>query len=209
MDEEPPIKDGKFKPAPQFIRLYYIYLVLVVVFVVLPWYIPVLILAPFAGFVIFALFLLPIFALLHYWIPTYYNTIIYQFTDTEMEWRRGVWFKQTGIVPYNRITNVDVSQGPIARSLGIASLNIHTAGYSGASGAGGAPELKIVGVECFEELRDMVMGFVRSKKPVAIETYEEEDIQKVKPAKPYGEDVLSQILEELTRIRELMEKAQE
>lgn len=205
MDEETVLEDGKFTPAPQFKRLYYTYFVLVMVIFVLPWYIPLQILAPFAGFMVFGFFLLPILVFFSYWIPTYYETIIYQFTDTEMEWRRGVWFKQTGIVPYNRITNVDISQGPIARSLGIASLNIHTAGYS-VAGAGGAAELKIVGAERFEELRDIIMGFVRSKKPMAVETYEEErEEREEREEKP--PDVLPQMLEELKKIRELLEKS--
>jgi membrane protein YdbS with pleckstrin-like domain len=205
MEEEPVLQNGEFTPAPQLKRLYYTYVVLVTLFLIFPWYIPLQLLFFLAGFIVFGLFLLPIFVLFAYWVPTYCETMVYQFTDTEMVWKRGVWFRQTGIVPYNRITNVDISQGPIARSLGIASLNVHTAGYSAGSGAGGAPELKILGVERFEELRDIIMGFVRSKEPVAIETYEKPR----KPSEPKGEDVSSRILAELTRIRELMEKERE
>ncbi|MEM2082887.1 MAG: PH domain-containing protein [Nitrososphaerota archaeon] len=32
----------------------------------------------------------------------------YKLTEDEIIWKRGVWFKSTGIVPYNRITNIDV-----------------------------------------------------------------------------------------------------
>jgi membrane protein YdbS with pleckstrin-like domain len=199
----PGVKNGEFRPAPQFKTLYYAYLVLVIIFAILPWFAPIAVFAPYWVTTIFLLPLLIIFAVVIFWIPYYYDTIIYRFTETEMEWRRGVWFRQTGIVPYNRITNVDISQGPLARALGIASLNIHTAGYSAASGAGGTPELKVVGVEHFEELRDMVMEFVRSKKPVAVETFEGVEAEE-KPQK----DVLLQILEELKKMRELMEKSQ-
>ena len=200
----PGVENGEFRPAPQFKTLYYAYLVLVIIFGILPWLLPIAIFAPYWVTTLFLLPLLIIFAVVVFWIPYYYDTILYKFTETEMEWRRGVWFKQTGIVPYNRITNVDVSQGPLARALGIASLNVHTAGYSVASGAGGGiPELKVVGVEHFEELRDMVMGFVRSKKPVAVETFEEGEAEE-KPQK----DVLLQILEELKKMRESMEKSQ-
>jgi len=135
------IKDGKFKPAPQFKMLYYIYLVLAIVLSVFTWYIPVAVFAPFVITyyitVVLAIILLPIVVLTLYWIPKYYKTMIYHFTDTEIEWRRGVWFKKTGIVPYNRITNVDVGQGPFSRRLGIASLKIQTAGYSAPAGGGG------------------------------------------------------------------------
>ncbi len=190
------IKNGTFKPAPQFRTLYYVYVVLTVVISVFPWYIPVAVFAPFVATyyttIVVAIIVLPIVALTIYWIPRYYNTILYTFTDTEIEWRRGVWFKKTGIVPYNRITNVDVEQGPISRKLGISSLKVQTAGYSAPSGAGGVSEMKILGVEEFEELRNVILRFVRGKRPVAVETYEE--------------DTSLRILEELVKIRELLEK---
>ncbi len=196
MDEKILTKDGQFKPAPQFRTLYYIYAVLTIVLSVFPWYIPVVIFAPAAATyyttIVVAIIVLPILALVMYWIPRYYNSILYTFSDTEIEWRRGVWFKKTGIVPYNRVTNVDVEQGPLSRKLRIASLKIQTAGYSAPSGAGGVSEMKILGVEQFEELRTVIMGFVRGRKPVAVETYEE--------------DTSSRILEELVKIRKLLEK---
>jgi membrane protein YdbS with pleckstrin-like domain len=55
----------------------------------------------------------------------------YELRDDEINWKRGVWFRTTGIVPYNRITNLDVRQGPFMRYLGISTLAIQTAGYSG------------------------------------------------------------------------------
>lgn len=192
------IKSGQFKPAPQFKTLYYIYLILIIVLSVFTWYIPVAVFAPFVIAyyitVVLAIILIPIVVITLYWIPKYYKTMIYHFTDTEIEWRRGVWFKKTGIVPYNRITNVDVGQGPFSRRLGIASLKVQTAGYSAPAGGGGVPEMKIEGVEQFEELRNVIMQFVRGKKPVAVETYEE--------------DTSSRMLEELIKIRELLEKSQ-
>lgn len=48
-----------------------------------------------------------------------------------------------GIVPYNRITNLDIRQGPVMRILGLSTLSIQTAGYSGQA----IPEIKIEGVE--------------------------------------------------------------
>ena len=52
--------------------------------------------------------------------------------------------------------------------------------------------MKIEGVEKFEELRSTLMTHVRGKKPVAVETYEE--------------DTSSRMLEELIKIRKLLEK---
>ena len=65
------------------------------------------------------------------WVRLYYESMWYELRDDEMSWKRGVWFRRTGIVPYNRITNLDVIQGPVMRRLGISTLSIQTAGYSG------------------------------------------------------------------------------
>ena len=150
----------EFKPAPQFKKLYNIYLLLAVITGILPWYLPILLFAPrdFGAFVVttvISAFILIILIFTYYWIPKYYDTMLYRFTGNEIIWRRGVWFKNTGIVPYNRITNIDIVQGPISRRLGIASLKIQTAGYSAPSG--GSAEIRIDGVEQFEELRDLIM----------------------------------------------------
>ncbi|MGQ9781071.1 MAG: PH domain-containing protein [Nitrososphaeria archaeon] len=73
-------------------------------------------------------------------------------------------------MPYNSITNIDVTQGPLSRSLRIASLKIQTAGYSAQKASA---EIKIEGVEDYEALRDTIMGHVKGEKPQAVETFEE------------------------------------
>jgi len=193
MREKLKIKIGEeFKPAPQFKKLYFIYLLLAILFTILWWYIPIVLFTPFDVKGIVTIPILAILIFIAYWIPKYYETMIYKLTKDEIVWRRGVWFKKTGVVPYNRITNIDIGQGPISRMLGIASLKIQTAGYSGQTPA----EIKIEGVEQFEELRELIMEFVKGKKPVAVETYEEEDID-------------LKILNELVKIRKLLEKSSE
>ncbi len=184
----------EFRPAPQFKKLYYTYLSIIIVFGILTWYIPVLLFAPVEAILSFSIPVIAILIFVSYWIPKYYDTMLYKLTPNEIVWRRGVWFRNTGIVPYNRITNIDIVQGPISRNLGIASIKIQTAGYSGPSGGGGMlAEIRIEGMEQFEELRELIMGFVRGKKPLAVETYEEE--------------INSKILNELVKIRELLEKS--
>lgn len=122
-----------------------------------------------------------------YWIPRYCTSMRYGLTGSEITWRRGVWFRTTGIVPYNRITNIDIVQGPVSRAFGIASLKIQTAGYSARGGA----EIRMDGIERFEELRENIMSSVRGSKPVAVETY--------------AADAGARTLEELTKIRRLLE----
>lgn len=47
--------------------------------------------------------------------------------DVDLLLRRGVMFRRLTIVPYGRMQFVDVSQGPLARSLGLATVKLHTA----------------------------------------------------------------------------------
>lgn len=188
----------EFQPAPQFKTLYYIYLLLGILLGIVPWCIPLILYIPTvsdnAPFIVTFFVLLPLLSVVSfiaYWIPKYYDTMLYKLTNDEVVWKRGVWFKQTGIVPYNRITNIDTTQGPISRMLGIAALHLQTAGYSAQQTTA---EIRIKGIEQFEELRELIMGFVRGKKPAAVETYEEEPVN-------------LKMLNELTKIRELLEQS--
>ena len=193
-----PIKTGEeFRPAPQLKKLYYLYFLAALIIVSLVWFVPYSLILVFAGFepfsTAFSLLVILITLLALYWIPKYYRTITYKLTGSDMTWRRGVWFRNTGIVPYNRITNIDITQGPVSRALGIASLRIQTAGYSGGQSGARLAEIQIEGVEKFEELREFIMAFVRGKKPVAVETYSEADAE-------------NRMLGELVKIRKLLEK---
>jgi membrane protein YdbS with pleckstrin-like domain len=191
MKEDLKIKiNEEFKPAPQFKKLYFIYLLLSVIFYILPWFIPVLIFAPVEVSISFIIPLIIIVIFTAYWIPKYYESIVYKLTNDKIIWRRGVWFKKTGVVPYNRITNIDITQGPISRKFKIASLKIQTAGYSGQQANA---EIKIEGMEQFEELREMLMRFVIGKKPVSVENYDDDN------------NIEQQILHELIKIRKLLE----
>lgn len=182
--------DREFKPVPEFKLLNFIQLELVILFLILPWFIPAMVFPPKIVSIIIFFSVLATMLFIAYWIPKYCNSISYKLTGSEMVWKRGVWFKTTGIVPYNRITNVDIAQGPISRMLGIAALKIQTAGYSAQKmGA----EIKIEGVKDFEELRAIITGFVRGRKPVAVEAFEEENTD-------------ARILTELVKIRKLLEK---
>jgi hypothetical protein len=184
----------EFKPVPQFKKLYYIYLILAIPIAILTWYIPILFFAPLIITLSISILILVILIFIIYWVSKYYDSIFYKLTEDEIIWKRGVWFKKTGIVPYNRITNIDILQGPISRMLRIASLKIQTAGYSAPShGYGGLAEIKINGIEEFENLRELIMRNIRGRKPIAVETYAEENIN-------------LKILNEVIKIRELLEK---
>ncbi len=187
----------EFRADPAYRKYYYINVLAVLLIFFFSWYIPLLLFAPMGIILIISVFLgVPVMIITLvalYWIPRYYDTLKYKLTGNEMVWRRGVWFRKTGIVPYNRITNIDIEQGPVSRSLGIGSLKIQTAGYSGASGGTGRQaEIRIEGVVHFEELRSLIMGYVHGTKQVGTTgTFESHQ---------------DNVLGELVKIRKLLEK---
>lgn len=52
----------------------------------------------------------------------------YAFTETELHVARGWLTHVHVVVPVSRVQHIDVSQGPIERSAGVATLTLHTAG---------------------------------------------------------------------------------
>ena len=176
-----------FRPSVALKKYYYV--TLLVISLIIIW-VPIFTLFVPVVFLFIGLPIIVIILFAFYWIPKYYETMIYNLTATELTWRRGVWFKNTGIVPYNRITNIDISQGPVSRAFGISSLKIQTAGYSAPNAR--SSEIKIDGVEKPEEMRQYILSYIKGKKPVAVETYDK--------------DEKSDELRELIKIRKLLEK---
>lgn len=185
-------EDGWFKPD-RLVALYDIYLA--IVFAV--FFLPAIAGLFFAGIlpgIAATVVSLVILGFAVWWIRAFYRTSFYRLTDDDIEHRRGVWFKSTTEVPYNRITNVDSQQGPIQRYVDSGAVKIQTAGSSAQSGA----ELRISGIENYEDIQQAVVDRVKAKKASGgTETYDDPDTETGTQA---------QILHELQRIRELLEQ---
>jgi len=186
--------------------LYLVYLGIVVVGGFLWWMVPVVVFVVLSyemwiGVVValscFGLLLIAAGITL-YWIPKFHSSITYVLEDDKITVTRGVWWKTKSFVPYNRITNINIYQGPISRRFGLGKLSIQTAGFSGTSSSGvKVAEAVIFGVKNFEEIKDIINSFVKGLKPQAIEAEAE-----TKPTK----DINQQILTELRKIRRTLEK---
>src|SRR3989344_9359879 len=91
-----------------------------------------------------------------------YNRWFYEFTDEGLRLERGIIWKRYSNVPYERIQNVDVHRGIIARILGFSSLMIQTAGYSGQMHAEGyIPALEM---HKAEKIRSFVMNKITNRR---------------------------------------------
>jgi membrane protein YdbS with pleckstrin-like domain len=150
----------------------------------------------FGLFFLIPLIIITLFVI--YWIPKYYRTVKYLFTETEVRVEEGVYWKERHAIPYSRIMNVDTIQGPIARRFGIGTVDIYTAGYTGVAGGTGGPksrraEASIKFIPNFIQLREQVLEVVRGKPLFGSPAISSTDINK-------------QILDELKEIKKVLEK---
>lgn len=91
----------------------------------------------------------------------------YEFTNHELKIERGIIWKKYSNIPYERIQNIDITRGIIARIFGFSSVNLQTAGYSGYSKYGGfVSEGYIPGVskESAEKIREFVISHISKER---------------------------------------------
>ncbi|MEP2735101.1 MAG: PH domain-containing protein [Erythrobacter sp.] len=88
----------------------------------LPW--PGLILGPIAVIAMFLILRLP----MRRFVARGYNM-----SSDRLRVVRGIWWRSDTVVPFGRVQHIDVEQGPIERSYGIATMTLHTAGSHNAS----------------------------------------------------------------------------
>lgn len=87
--------------------------------------------------------------------------MVYQFKEDKILVERGVWWKQKKAVPYNRITNIDVTQVPTSRRYDLAKVSVQTSGYSGTSESTGTEEVSILDVKRFDDIRAFILEQVK------------------------------------------------
>ena len=65
--------------------------------------------------------------------------------------RQGILFRYVTIVPYGRIQNININEGPIERAFGLSTISLDTAG-------GSLSDVSIPGLERTEaeRIRDLV-----------------------------------------------------
>lgn len=91
-----------------------------------------------------------------------YNRWFYEFTDEGLRLERGIIWKRYNNVPYERIQNVDVHRGIIARMFGFSSVLIQTAGYSAHPYAEGY--IPALDINKAEQIRTFVMKKITSRR---------------------------------------------
>lgn len=88
------------------------------------------------------------------WAKLSYRFYKYELTDLGFKKEHGVIWKKYVTIPYERIQNVDIYRGVIARILGLSDLHIQTAGMSASRGVSSEGRLPGLSIADAEQLRD-------------------------------------------------------
>jgi len=91
-----------------------------------------------------------------------YKNWKYEFTEDSLKIEKGVIVKRYKSIPYQRIQNVDITRGILARILGFSTIDIQTAGYSmyagsGRSGMFSEGHIPAISIHHAEEIRDFLV----------------------------------------------------
>lgn len=118
--------------------------------------------------------LIPVLIIVLYFLPLYlwsklaYRYYKYELTEYGIKKEHGVIWKKYVTIPYDRIQNVDILRGILARLLGLSDLHIQTAGMSGMSQRWGASRsegrLPGLSIEVADQLRDELIRRAQSSK---------------------------------------------
>lgn len=94
----------------------------------------------------------------------------YELGERELKVEKGIIFKSYKSIPYERVQNVDISRGIIARLCGFSTINVQTAGYSYSSGGhGGAMSeghIPAVSIESAEKIREFILSKIGRKQGI-------------------------------------------
>lgn len=109
---------------------------------------------------VMVLILISPYIILYVWARLIYHFYKYELTADSFKKEYGIIWKKYVSIPYERIQNVDIHRGLLARLLGVSDLFIQTAGMSAVvrrnSIGGGGAEGRLPGIskEEAEQMRD-------------------------------------------------------
>jgi len=124
-------------------------------------------------FNIFAVYIISFIVLLIVLTEVYarlsYRFWKYEFSQDQLRIERGIIWKRYSNIPYQRMQNIDITRGIIARLFGFSTVNIQTAGYSmPANGMNGGRfsegYIPAVSIQEAEKIREFVIKKITKKK---------------------------------------------
>ncbi|MEL6795342.1 MAG: PH domain-containing protein [Planctomycetota bacterium] len=99
--------------------------------------------------------LLPIVFILGYWlIQKYLDNLSCVLTDRTLELKRGILNKTESTIPLEKITDLQMFQGPVMRYFGVHGFKVETAGQT----VGVGSLMSVIGIENAPEFRQGVLA---------------------------------------------------
>lgn len=115
--------------------------------------------------------IIPMFLVICFvWAKLTYKYYRYELTDKGFRKESGVIYKKYVTIPYDRIQNIDIYRGILARILGLSDLHIQTAGMSAVvsqyatAGMGSEGRLPALPKDVAEQLRDELVDRSRNSR---------------------------------------------
>lgn len=159
----------------------------------------------YAG-VIYSGFVLAINMVVIVWAIMFYNRYAYYIGNDGIRIKKGILWKRDAQIPYERVQHVTSRRGPIEQIFGLHIVNIFTAGTASVGNAGpfghianiGA-EGQIPGVRNPDEIKKIILDHVRGTHTSGLGDRTSTGITS-------EESILRSMLDELVKLRKLMEK---
>lgn len=193
--------------------------IIFVVLLILPWF-AVMVNGdlPITIFLLsFAVIIVVLFSLIIAWAIMFYNRYMFRIGGDAVYINRGILWKRNVMIPYERIQHTSITRGPIDILLGLHILNVFTAGtgsvgarFGGAASAFAA-EGSIPGLADAKPFQDAIMEKVQALRGdglggVLPSAGRVTPATSPQPVTPTPSDTQDEMLKELRRIREILEK---
>jgi len=183
-----------FCPEPQLKQVWHFINFVIMLLIILSFVILMLITNTIGVLAVGLLFTIIVDAFYIWYIGAFYRSLEYQIAPEGLKSKKGVFWRKKTTVPYRKITNIDISQGPLERVYGLSKVHIQTAGSSGAEHS--QAELVFSGIRDSEDLKDSILSCIDYPKPKPT----------LAPAVLTDEaEILQAILQELTKISTRLE----
>ena len=164
----------------------------------------------------FTILIIVLFLLIIIWAIMFYNRYLFRIGEDAVYINRGILWKRNVVIPYERIQHTSITRGPIDILLGLHILNLFTAGtgsvgarFGGAASAFAA-EGSIPGLADPKPFQDAIMAKVRSAREdglgVVLRPSQKTPTVTPEPVSPSTSNTHKEMLKELRKIREILEK---
>ena len=104
------------------------------------------------------------------WVPAAYRALEYYIQQDSVKMKGGVFWRKHVTIPNQKITNIDITQGPFERFLKIGTIHVQTAGAGGQQGQ--KAELKINGVREMGTIKDTIINNINTSTVTGVREVE-------------------------------------